>query len=74
VPGVSYVDVDTLDRIGESSIADDLKRLQDSPRLNDRIEAKLARTGDDPLQILPAQLAYLSPDITDALILKEITQ
>jgi len=46
--------------------------------LHDRLPVHLARLEPNvstlPRPILPAQLAYLSPDIPDTLILTELTQ
>jgi hypothetical protein len=72
VPGVAYVNIETFDHIGETSIADDLNRLVANPSRAERIRAHLARPGLGAGKILPAQLAYLNPDINDTLILKEI--
>jgi hypothetical protein len=73
VPGVASVAIETLDSIGEASIATDLSRLAGNPSVANRIHALLARPGQGPGEILPAQLVYLNPDIKDTLILKEIT-
>jgi hypothetical protein len=97
VPGVIYVDVDLLQTIGESDIADS-DRLAD--KLEElatgdpdtvppaRIRVALARHDDRGRRtkdgvgprssvlgpsILPAQLAYLSPDVPDTLLLREIS-
>jgi hypothetical protein len=104
VPGVVYVDVDLLQTIGESDIADPdrLAEKLDTLAAADpdtvppaRIRVALARyvvhggqkactesakvtgEGENAAQtgiILPAQLAYLSPDVPDTLLLRELAE
>jgi predicted phage baseplate assembly protein len=71
IKGVAYVDVDVFDAISESQLlqgfaapaAANLKR-------NERIVVEPARvTGH---KLLPAQLAYLTPEVPDTLILQEL--
>lgn len=83
VKGVSYVDVDMLDGITETELADTqllndkfgkLRSLSDGTK--QYIRADLARvetvSQTNEKKILPAQLAYLSPDVRDTLILNKI--
>jgi predicted phage baseplate assembly protein len=78
VPGVSYVDLDVLDAVSEDANLSDLANLANTLALHDRIPVYLARLDPAnvsalPRPILPAQLAYLSPEIPDTLILTELT-
>ena len=76
VQGVAYVDVDTLDAVGEEVITvGELADLAASLKLRNRIEARPARSDSHPAsgRLLPAQLAILNPDVPDTLILTEIT-
>jgi predicted phage baseplate assembly protein len=76
IPGVAYVDLDVLDAVDENSDLTDLENLAETLALRHRIRAEMARLDPDvklpPRPILPAQLAYLSPEITDTLILSEL--
>jgi hypothetical protein len=68
VPGVDYVDVDVFTtRDPEDLLAE--TDLEDQPRK--RLRASLA-TIDDDGTIHPAQLLYLSAEVADTLILKEL--
>ena len=77
VPGVQYVDMRTFDAISESVSAAELATLATTLTTHSFVEAELARV--DPLatdparRIAPAELAILTPDIPDTLILTEIT-
>lgn len=86
VEGVCYVDVDLLESISESEaedtagLADKLDALataSESARPQDRIPVEPARidpqAADPQKRILAAQLAYLSPELPDTLILTEVT-
>jgi len=77
VPGVAYVDLDVLDAVSEDADLSDLADLANTLSLHDRISVHLARLDPNvktlPRPILPAQLAYLSPEIPDTLILTELT-
>jgi hypothetical protein len=77
VGGVSYLDVTTFDSVAEDITAGSLAGLGGSLALNNFVEADLARvdpnTTDPANRILPAELAILTPDIPDTLILTEIT-
>lgn len=80
VEGVDYVDVDILDSISESTPPEEVvdiygKKLKDPSQPRQRIKAKPARIEIDrnssvPL-IRPAQLAVLSSEIHDTVILWE---
>jgi hypothetical protein len=87
VPGVVYVDIDLLDSISEiealdpAEAAKKMKSLMDGDSAsNDEIDentcphisVNLARFDDKNAGILPAQIAYLSPDIPEAISLKEL--
>ena len=78
VAGVAYVDLDVLDAVDENANLSDLENLANTLALHDRLPVHLARLEPNvstlPRPILPAQLAYLSPDIPDTLILTELTQ
>jgi predicted phage baseplate assembly protein len=87
VMGVAYVDVDVLQSLSETEITDatllkeKLKKLETPAKPEDYIRAGLARVNAhyDPQaslptsRLLPAQLAYLLPDVPDTLILNEVT-
>jgi len=68
VPGVDYVDVDVFTARDSEDI---LKAtdLEDQPKK--RLRASLAKADGDGT-IHPAQLLYLSPEVADTLILKEL--
>ena len=77
VTGVAYVDLQTLDAVAEDVTAAQLAGLAGSLVLKTYIEVDLARlnpnpTDDPSSRILPAELAYLTPDIPDTLILNEV--
>jgi predicted phage baseplate assembly protein len=71
--GVAYVDLDTFDSVDEYTSSQKLANLGTTLKLQPRIvvnEAKINKNATDPAQrILPAELAYLNPAITDTLIL-----
>jgi predicted phage baseplate assembly protein len=79
VPGVAYVDVQALDALDRDTILqnlpdptqpqkDDLAtRLGLKPR--DRIPVEIDRYQRDTRALLPAQIAYLTPDVPETLIL-----
>ena len=88
VPGVAYVDVDTLGGIPEkttdvttkerhpllpSEITTVIESVVNSQkdRPLSRVTVDLTGPGGRPIQ--PAQLAFLTPDVPDTLILEEIT-
>jgi hypothetical protein len=81
VPGVAYVDVDTFDSVPETTPPEDLANLAETLQGPDqpkpRIPVRLAWIDSDTDvpedRIRPAQLAYLSPEIPDTLILSELT-
>ena len=81
VEGVVYSDIDVLDSISETELNSEaaLKDKTDkwvktsSPK--PFVTAELARRAKPPeAHILPAQLAYLSPDVPDTLILNQIEE
>jgi predicted phage baseplate assembly protein len=77
VAGVSYVDLQTFDSIAEDVTVQQLAGLAGTLRLRPYIEVESARInpnpGSDPKsRILPAELAYLSPNIPDTLILNQV--
>ncbi len=85
VPGVVYVDVDVLETISETEAKNLESDEEDAETLaakfellaaggtgvNQRISVGLATFADDG-SIKPAQLAFLSADVPETLILKEI--
>jgi predicted phage baseplate assembly protein len=78
VPGVAYADLDTLAALRE----DDLARADPSSvlALAQRVPVELARfrtaaeraAAADPSPIAPAQIAVLTPDVPDTLVLSEL--
>jgi len=77
VRGVEYVDMRTFDAIGESVTAAQLAALAKTLTLKTFVQAELARPDSTAAgsgrRIAPAELAILTPDIPDTLILNEIT-
>ena len=77
VAGVQYVDVHVFDSVAEGITAQQLARLSSRLQRRNVVTAQLAQVNpkaSDPSQaISPAQLAILTPDIPDTLILTEIT-
>ena len=77
VAGVLYVDVRTFDSVSESVTAEQLATLAATLAVHSFVEAELAHVDpaatDPAKRILPAELAMLTPDIPDTLILTEIT-
>ncbi|MEO6739041.1 MAG: putative baseplate assembly protein, partial [Chthoniobacteraceae bacterium] len=86
VPGVEYVDLDSLRRIDQAEVEkvfgatlktdDENEPLSIVPGgANDPVVALLARENKPKLtpRVLPAQLAFLSPAVPDTLFLSEIT-
>lgn len=79
VAGVDFVDLDALQANSEADLGKLLEMAggdngapPPTPAVRARIAVSLARfTGHT---ILPAQIAYVPPDVADALILTEITQ
>jgi hypothetical protein len=80
VIGVAYVDVDVLDSLSETEIADAELLKTKFVKPEDSIRTELARVNPQynpevsPLRILPAQLAYLMPDVPDTLILNPLDE
>jgi hypothetical protein len=74
VAGVAYVDVDLLDSVDEHVTPAQLTQLASTLTLKQRIPVEMAqRDAQAPRGIRPAQLAYLSPDVPNTLILTELT-
>lgn len=77
VKGIAYVDVDVLDAVEEGIDLTRLSGLAGTLGRKDRIVVDMTKvdpTATDPAErIRPAQLAYLSPEIPDTLILSELT-
>ena len=77
-PGVRYVNLIVFDSVGEDATAGDLAHLAQRLTLQPFVGAELARIdpGADPgsaNRILPAELAIVTPDITDMIILTQAT-
>ena len=71
IRGITYVDIDVFDKISEAQLLDGFTGLAASNlTLNHRIMVEPARV--DKHEIKAAQLAYLTPDVPDTLILQEI--
>ncbi|HTG33542.1 MAG TPA: putative baseplate assembly protein [Thermoanaerobaculia bacterium] len=68
VPGVDYVDVDVFTTRDPEDLLKETN-LEDQPKK--RLHASLAKADDDGMTH-PAQLLYLSPEVADTLILKEL--
>ena len=82
VEGVAYVDVQAFDSVHEDITTEELSSLATRLTAPDQphpyIQAQLARPGDpaavEPCRrILPAELAFLTPDIPGTLVLTEIS-
>jgi hypothetical protein len=73
VSGVSWVEIDILESVGESTIAADLTRIASSPRNGESIPAYPARQANANGAVLqrPAQLIYLNGNVPDTLILNQ---
>jgi len=70
--GVDYVDLDVFDVISEQALIESFRSEQaGSLGLKSRIPIS-AGSGDGGV-LLPAQIAYLSPEVADTLILQEIS-
>lgn len=76
VDGVSYVEAGIFDSVAENVTAETLAGLAGTLTLNPAVTAELAtrdpNATDPSLRILPAELAFLTPDIPDVLILTNI--
>ena len=74
---IRFQDLEVMDAIDEDADLSDLANLAQTLTLHDRISVALARLDPNirtlPRPVLSAQLAYLSPDIADMLILSEIS-
>lgn len=77
VEGVSYVNVTTFDSVAEDVTAAELATLASTLALKNVVEADLAHvdpTETNPTKrIAPAELAIVTPDILDTVILTQIT-
>jgi hypothetical protein len=83
VPGVSYVDLDFLDAVDEKRLTTFLNSQREKDKtkalkhldlkLESRIIVLMASCDTDSQDIRPAQIAYLSPDVRDTLVLTELT-
>lgn len=73
VEGVAYVDLETLAAVGDTELSqlNFLKNLQKAKRILVDLAHLNNKQGDEPA-ILPAQLAILSPQVKDTLILTVI--
>lgn len=71
ITGVSYVDVDVFDLISEAQLLAGFTEQQ-VPTLARRERLTLSPARVEQRVPRPAQLAYLSPDVPDTLILQEI--
>jgi hypothetical protein len=75
VTGVDYVKIELFKLYDKNEIMNILSKGS-SKSLEEKIEVyfqvKLARTEKDSSDILPAQIAYLTPEVPDMLILKEL--
>lgn len=84
IEGVLYVDVDIFDGISETEIKNEeslenKKSGWTNPNkiagdLKKHVSAKPARFDKDSKKLVPAQLAYLMPDVPDTLILNKIEE
>lgn len=70
VPGVLSVDVDVLDAVAQSTIAGQLDSLAKDLKLRNPIRVRLAKVFRRSIR--PAQLALLTSEIPDTLILREL--
>lgn len=81
IAGVSYVNVQVFDSVSSNVTVQTLAGLAGTLKLRQVVTAQLARlnpaadsTVTDPCQrILPAEVVYMTPDITETLILTQIS-
>jgi hypothetical protein len=74
VAGVEYADLDTFGAVSAANLATLQPSLAGLARTVQRVPAALAQPDKTvPGAILPAQLAVLTPDVPDTLLLKELT-
>ena len=80
VEGVAFVDVNKFDWVDEQKVVEHLAgntSLADIIERKERIPVSLGRIDMDEVdpakRIKPAELAYMSPDVPDTIILSEIT-
>jgi predicted phage baseplate assembly protein len=78
VEGVAYVDLQIFDAVPERITVEKLAGLAGSLALHAHVEPELAHIDpgatDPSRRILPAELAILTPDIPDTLLLTEISK
>jgi len=79
IEGVDYVEMKVFDSVSQDISADDLTSLASTLRLNPHVTASAARrnptavAGDDPAtRLLPAELAFMTPEIPDTVILTRL--
>lgn len=74
VTGVDYVDIELFQLYSDNEIQNILNKDSSSrkKKLPTYFSVKLARTKENSSGILPAQIAYLTSDVPDTLILKEL--
>lgn len=73
IDGVAYTDVSVFDSVAEDVSAESLVKLSTALKVNQYVTADLARIGPSSTAgILPAELAFMTPDIPDTLILSRI--
>jgi baseplate J-like protein len=70
VPGVLSVDLDVLDAVRQSVTAKELASLAENLTVQDPIQVHLAAVNAGA--IAPAELALLTPEVADTLILREL--
>ncbi|SHG51769.1 putative baseplate assembly protein [Massilia sp. CF038] len=71
VRGVDYVDLDVFDVISETALLDSFK-LEQADALGLKRRIPISPGSSEGGILLPAQIAYLSPEVADTLILQEI--
>ncbi|NJO18082.1 MAG: putative baseplate assembly protein [Thioploca sp.] len=71
VEGVVLVNLTTFDAVAEDITSAELEQLATTLKLNSRIKVNLDQNSQQ--QIQPAEIAYLSPEVKDTLILTELT-
>jgi hypothetical protein len=72
VPGVNYIDFELLDSVTEAKLNN--PNFGAELTLKPRVNARLARLNEKKDNLLPAQLLFLSRDVSDTLILEEVAK
>ena len=79
IEGVDYVEMKVFASVSQDISAEDLASLASTLRLNPHVTAFTARrnpaavAGDDPaMRLLPAELAFMTPEIPDTVILTRL--